>query len=101
MSTTVIYTLSLHDALPIYEKVRFYPATDRYKELLQYLNKLYEEELLNKDLYTVKSEEVRARGADGLFGSVIITDPTQYDEGEYIGLGALEEIGRASCRERG
>lgn len=72
------------------EKVRFFPTTDRYKELLQYLNKLYEEELLNKDLYTVKSEEVRARGADGLFGSVIITDPTQYDEGEYIGLGALE-----------
>lgn len=70
--------------------LRFFPTSDRYKELLQFLNKLYDEELLNNDLYTVESEQVRARGADGLFGSVVITDPTQYGDTTYIGAKNLE-----------
>src|SRR5699024_5938829 len=33
------------------EEVRFYPTTDRYKEMLEYINKLYEEELIEQNIF--------------------------------------------------
>lgn len=79
------------DMDPESDELRFIPTAPEYKELLQFLNKLYEEKLVNQDLYTVKSEQVRAMGVDGLFGSVVTTDPASgYDHEGYIGAVALE-----------
>lgn len=78
------------DMDPETNELRFIPTHDRYKEMLQYLNKLYSEGLIIEDLYTVKSEETYARGAEGLFAATITTNPEGYGRDEYIGSVALE-----------
>lgn len=78
------------DLDPETNELRFIPTDERFKELLQYLNKLYSEGLINQDLYTVKSEETAARAADGLFGSIITTNPTTaYETDYFVGAEAL------------
>jgi len=79
------------DADPETGELRFMPTTDAYKEMLQFINKLYEEELLNQDLYTVKSEQATAKGKEGLFGAVVTTNPaTGYNLDYYVGSPTLE-----------
>ncbi|KRG13827.1 ABC transporter substrate-binding protein [Virgibacillus soli] len=79
------------DMDPETNELRFFPIHDGYKEMLQYLNKLYSEGLIIEDLYTVKSEETHARGADGLFAATVTTNPqTGYGRDEYIGAVTLE-----------
>lgn len=82
---------NLVDADPETGELRFMPTTDAYKEMLQYINKLYEEELLNQDLYTVKSEQATAKGKEGLVGAVVTTNPgTGYGLDYYVGSLTLE-----------
>lgn len=79
------------DVDPSTNELRFIPADDRFKEMLQYLNKLYKEGLINQDLYTVKSEEIFARGSQGLFGAAIVTNPrTAYNQDNFIGAPVFE-----------
>ncbi len=71
--------------------LRFFRADERYKELLQYLNRLHTERLVNEDIFTLKSAEFYAQGAQGLFGTVIAYNanaPMQMDK--YVGAPALE-----------
>ena len=78
------------DVDPGTQQLRFIPADPRYKEMLQFLNKLYTEGLINEDLYTVKSEQIFARASEGLFGSVIVTNPrTAYNQTNFIGANVL------------
>src|SRR5699024_12181432 len=82
------HTLSLHDALPIClgnrgsenkyldldpetEKVRFYPATDEYKQLLEYMHRLYSEGLIDDKIYTMDNQKFQTKGMDGLYGSTM------------------------------
>lgn len=79
------------DMDPTSNKLRFIPADKNFKQLLEYLNKLYKEGLINQDLYTVKSEEVYARANQGLFGAVMTTNPrTAYGLDYYIGSPTLK-----------
>jgi len=66
------YFVDMH---PEKNELRFIPTDPRYKELLQYIHKLYAEGLINEDLYTVTSEQTYARATEGLFGAVIVTNP--------------------------
>ncbi|MFK7694416.1 extracellular solute-binding protein [Paenibacillus sp. HJGM_3] len=78
------------DLNPETKQLRFIPTDPRYKELLQFLNKLYKEGLINQDLYTVKAEQIVARANEGVFGSMVITNPkTAYNLDNYVGLPAL------------
>lgn len=79
------------DADPETGEPRFMPTDDRYKEMLEYINKLYEEGLINENLYTVKDEERAALGQDGLYGATVITDPApNFGLDYYIGAKTLE-----------
>ncbi|MBO0991743.1 extracellular solute-binding protein [Bacillus sp. SD088] len=79
------------DVDPETNELRFIPIDDGYKEMLQYLNKLYSEGLIIEDLYTVKSEQTNARGTDGLFAATLTTNPESgYGREEYIGANTLE-----------
>lgn len=65
------------DLDPKTKKVRFYDTTDRYKELLQYVNKLYSEGLINQNAYTMKINTFLANAAKGMYGSTVWYSPSQ------------------------
>lgn len=71
--------------------LRFYRTTERYKEMLEFINKLYTEGLIDPEIFTIQESNFRAKGAEGIFGSAITTNPlTAFDLENYVGLGALE-----------
>ncbi|GAA3401703.1 extracellular solute-binding protein [Paenibacillus hodogayensis] len=77
---------NLVDVDPKTNNIRFIPTDPKYKELLQYINKLYTEGLIDKDIFTIKSNEFLARGSQGLYGAMIATNPqTLINKNEYIG----------------
>src|SRR5699024_8990672 len=82
------------DMDPNEEKLRFYPITDEYKEVLEYVNKLYDEELIEQNIFSLESHQFFANGTEGIYGSVERQDPEQVFGGEhndkYIGGFALE-----------
>lgn len=79
------------DMDPETNELRFIPADPRYKELLQYVHKLYAEGLLEKDIFTVKSSALYANGTRGVYGSLLVPSPfTLMNQTGYVGLPALE-----------
>ncbi|MDR0267411.1 extracellular solute-binding protein [Paenibacillus sp.] len=79
------------DTDPATGKVRFIPTDPRYKELLQFVNKLYKDGLLEQDIVSVKSTEVDAKGTQGLIGVVDNVDPVAiYNQQGYVGLNVLK-----------
>jgi len=54
------------------KSIEFFPATERYKEVLAFITKCYEEGLLYKDTFSITCEQIRAMGqtgeALGMFG---------------------------------
>lgn len=51
------------------EELRFIPISDKYKEMLEYLNKLYTEELIDQEIFTMDSSQVTAKADEDLVGS--------------------------------
>lgn len=73
------------------EEFRFVPATDEYKELLTFLNKLYTEDLINKDVFTVQPQEFSAEASKGNFGLLNEIDPAELlNLDGYVGVPVLE-----------
>src|SRR5690625_3344603 len=75
-------------------KVRFYATTDEYKELLEYIHKLYDEGLIEQSIFSIEWGQFLANASDNLYGSMIFYDPIELF-GEEIGaqynsLAALE-----------
>lgn len=67
--------------------VRYWPITDEYREILTYLNKLYSNGLIMKDIFSTDPQKVQALGGDGLLASTYNQTPSGYfeDEGkQYI-----------------
>ncbi|GIP37586.1 ABC transporter substrate-binding protein [Paenibacillus sp. J31TS4] len=63
---------------------RFIPTDPKYKEMLQYVNKLYTEGLIDKNIYTINGTEFTAQGKKGQFGSVVTILPqVSHDQKEY------------------
>ncbi|MGG1517969.1 ABC transporter substrate-binding protein [Paenibacillus oryzisoli] len=81
------------DVDPATNKLRFIPTDPRYKELLEYLNKLYKEDLFIPDIMTVKGTEVNAKGKEGLYGSFLYTNAKTgfgVEQNDYIGAQAFK-----------
>lgn len=82
------------DADPETGDARFYPIDEGYKEMLQYVNKLYEEGLIEQNIYTIETNQYYANGQNGLYGGTVATSTGTIfgDEmGEnYVAVGALE-----------
>jgi putative aldouronate transport system substrate-binding protein len=52
-------------------KLRFFAAEPQYKELLQYMNKLWSEKLIDPEILTQKEPQFTAKGDQGIIGSFI------------------------------
>ncbi|MCJ8012349.1 extracellular solute-binding protein [Paenibacillus sp. KQZ6P-2] len=79
------------DTDPTTGKVRFVPTDPHYKELLQFVNKLYKDGLLEQDIVSVKSTEVDSKGMQGLLGVSDSVDPVAiYNQKGYVGLPVLK-----------
>lgn len=76
------------------DKLRFTAADPKYKEALQFFNKLYTEELLDPDIFTNDFAKLIAKGSEGRLGVFAeLGAPELIGEeyaGDYIGLLPLE-----------
>lgn len=71
--------------------VRFIPIDDNYKELLQFMNKLYTEKLIDTNVYTPDQAKYIAEGTKGVYGAMWGVDPsTTIKSDQYIGAPALQ-----------
>lgn len=68
---------TLIDSDPDSGELRFYPIDDQYKEMLTYLNKLYEEELIEQNIYSLEVDQHLANAADDLYGAVQFYNPME------------------------
>ncbi|GIP33322.1 extracellular solute-binding protein [Paenibacillus sp. J2TS4] len=79
------------DVDPETNELRFFRLDSKYKEVLEYVHKLYAEGLIDKEIFTQKSNELYAKGAKDILGATINPNPkTQFNGENYFGLGALE-----------
>lgn len=82
------------DMDPEKDELRFFPIEDEYKEMLEYLNKLYSEGLIEQNIYTLEVEQYLANGASELYGATQFFNPIELfgkEVGEnYIGGKALK-----------
>src|SRR5690625_3589337 len=86
---------SNHDHLdidPETDELRFYPATEEYRQLIEYMHKLYDEGLIDDKIYTMDDNELANKGQAGLYGSTLISNANSRFgfEDEYVGMPALE-----------
>ncbi|MCS7462863.1 extracellular solute-binding protein [Paenibacillus doosanensis] len=58
-------------------KVRFFATDPKYKELLEYLNKLYKEGLIDKDVFTQEVPQFSAKLTQGVAGSFSASNVNQ------------------------
>lgn len=80
------------DVDPETDELRFFPMTDEYKQLVEYMNKLYTEELIDDRIYTMDDNKFLTEGSQGLYGSTILpnADSRLGLDDEYVGMPALE-----------
>ncbi|MBU7317934.1 extracellular solute-binding protein [Paenibacillus oleatilyticus] len=79
------------DVEPGSDKLRFYRLDPKYKEVLQYMNKLYTEGLIDKEIFTLKDTALYAKGEKGLLGAAFVPHPQAVmNQKGYVGLGALK-----------
>ncbi|WP_213585848.1 extracellular solute-binding protein [Paenibacillus sp. J2TS4] len=85
-------TANVHiDEDPETKKLRFIPADPRYKEILEYTNKLYSEGLIDKEILSLKTAEFTARASEGVYGFVSNVNPESiFNQQGYIGMPVLE-----------
>ncbi|MCJ8008501.1 extracellular solute-binding protein [Lederbergia wuyishanensis] len=74
--------------------VRFYPVTDNYKELLQFVHKLYSEKLIEQNIYSIEWAQFLNNGMEDKYGSMIFYAPEELFGkeigGKYVGGLPLE-----------
>lgn len=79
------------DVDPATGELRFFRLTQNYKEVLEFVHKLYSEGLMDPDIFTQDSKTLYAKGANEQLASTINPNPvTQFNGEGYIGLGALK-----------
>ncbi|HLQ72315.1 MAG TPA: extracellular solute-binding protein, partial [Bacillota bacterium] len=84
----------LLDVDPETDDYRFYPIADEYKELMEYMHKLYEEGLIEKNIFSIDHNQYLANASEGKYGSVVWYSPRTIMGKEvgddYEGMPALE-----------
>src|SRR5699024_3780425 len=65
-------------------KVRFYATTDEYRQLLEYIHKLYDEGLIEQSIFSIEWGQFLADASENLYASMIFYDPIELF-GEEIG----------------
>lgn len=77
------------DVDPVSGNLRFFPASEAYKQLLGYLNRLYTEKLLDQEIFTTSGTEVLSKNEQNRvgifsFGNVVARANTNADS--FAGL---------------
>ena len=57
------------DLDPDGDDMRFYPISDEYKDMLEYLNKLFSEGLIEQNIYSIDTNQYLSNATEGLYGS--------------------------------
>lgn len=65
-------------------EMRFYPIADEYKQLLEYMNKLYTEGLIEQNIYSIEVDQFLANGIEGKYAAMNFFNPIDYF-GEEVG----------------
>lgn len=52
-------------------QARFVPITEEYKEMLEYVNKLYSEGLIEQTIFSIEQNQFLANGAEEMYGSTV------------------------------
>lgn len=81
------------DSDPETDELRFYPTTEQYKEMLVYVNKLYDEQLIDKDIFSMELDDFMTKAVAGRYGSMNWSHPENaFGEigKEFVGAPALE-----------
>lgn len=66
------------------DQVRFYPTTDEYRELLEYMNRLYTEGLIDPNIFTIEWGQFLANAAENQYATMVFYDPIELF-GEEVG----------------
>ncbi|MDF2648272.1 MAG: transporter substrate-binding protein [Paenibacillus sp.] len=77
------------DIDPKTNDLRFIPIESRYKELLQYTNKLYSEGLIDKEALTINVEQMSAKFSNNQAGSTVSGNPVVYKAEETFIPGSV------------
>lgn len=51
--------------------LRFIPASDEYKQMIEYVNKLYEEELIEQNIFSLEYQQFLTNGREGKYASTV------------------------------
>ena len=79
------------DLEPDTGKLRFVPATKQYKELLEYVAKLYRDGMFDKETFTMKDTDISSKATAGVYGFLDGVDPKAiYNQEGYVGMPILE-----------
>lgn len=74
-------------------KLRFIPTDGRYKELLEYIHKLYADKLLDSEIFTMDTAKLTAKGEAGTVGAFVFANPVPIGnthKDEYAGMNTLK-----------
>src|SRR5690625_3928294 len=74
----------LVDEDPDNGEMRFYPIADDYKQMLEYMNKLYTEGLIEENIYSIEVDQFIANGIEGKYAAMNFFNPIDYF-GEEVG----------------
>ncbi|AUJ24090.1 MULTISPECIES: extracellular solute-binding protein [Virgibacillus] len=84
----------LIDEDPETGEIRFYRIAEEYKQMLEYMNKLYTEGLIEQNIYSIEVDQFLANGMEGRYAAMNFFNPIDYfgEEvgGRYIPGNALE-----------
>ncbi|MBP1991733.1 extracellular solute-binding protein [Paenibacillus eucommiae] len=66
-------------------QLRFIPTDPGYKEILEFMNKLFKENIFTKELFTITNEEFVARAGEGNIGTFVGIGPAAFNGTGYVG----------------
>lgn len=66
------------------DELRFYPISDDYRAMIEYLSKLYTEGLIEQNIYSIEVDQYLANAAEELYGATQFYNPIELF-GEEIG----------------
>ncbi|MEA1008996.1 MULTISPECIES: extracellular solute-binding protein [Bacillus] len=85
------YASPFVDMNPKENKLRFIQTSKEYKEMLQYVHKLYKEGLIEKNIFSKDTSQFLANATQGLYGSTVSHSPKElFGADKYTGGSALE-----------
>lgn len=73
---------SVVDLDPNDDDLRFVPTSDEYREMLTYLHKLFDEELIAPNIFTIEPDQFSSNAVEGKYASIGFYTPHATLEGE-------------------